>query len=212
MQHFTYCALASLVALSACASPAGGPIPSGASGLTSERGGSTTSPNLIVNGSFEKPTVPSGSYTLFNTGDSFTGWKVVGASGNVAIISHTFVYGGYACPAGCGKQWLDLTGTSDSRTGVEQTVTVTKGTTYAISFKVGNAYASGTKSTVIVFVNGKRIFRATNKAGKNVKREVWRNFSTTFIAASNSADIRFLNGDPSSDTDNGLDCVTVTAQ
>lgn len=39
--------------------------------------------NLVQNGSFEQPVVPVGKYQLFNTGQSFPGWQVVGANGNV---------------------------------------------------------------------------------------------------------------------------------
>ncbi len=167
-----------------------------------------------MNGSFEQPTVPSGSYTTFATGQTFDGWKVVGAAGSVAVISDTFVYGGYTLPAGCDHQWLDLTGTSDTRTGVQQKIATVKGTTYNLTFQIGNAYAPsgniGMTSTVLVYVNGKKIYKGTNKKGKGLTREVWKQFSTTFLAKSTAAKIKFINGDPPTDTDNGLDCVSVT--
>src|SRR4051794_17283079 len=77
--------------------------------------------NLVKNGSFEKPIVPDGSYLLFNTGDSFKNWTVVGDAGNVGIVSGDFSYC-VALPAKKGKQWLDLTGTSDTATGVQTSV------------------------------------------------------------------------------------------
>ncbi len=168
---------------------------------------------ILQNGSFETPVVPSGSYTSYNTGQSFSHWKVTGAAGNVSIVSGSFVYGGYNFPAECGKQWLDLTGTSQSKTGVIQTVQTISGKTYTIAFDVGNAYEPsgniGTSSTVLVYVNGKKIFSAKNANGKGVKHQVWQKFSTQFTAQSTKASIKFLNGDPPTDTDNGLDCVGV---
>jgi hypothetical protein len=65
-------------------------------------------------------------------------------------------------------------------------------------------------STVFVYVNGKKIYKAKNKKGKGLTREVWKQFSTTFLAKSTAAKIKFINGDPATDTDNGLDCVSVT--
>ena len=61
----------------------------------------------ILDGSFEDPAVPSASFTLFSTGQTFgTGnpWSVVGATGNVGIVSGAFTQndGGvlfvFSCP------------------------------------------------------------------------------------------------------------------
>src|SRR5258708_4097180 len=78
--------------------------------------------NLIRNGDFESPVVPNGSFVLFSTGQIFSHWKVVGASGNIAPVSGTFTQNGFHFPAKKGKQFLDLTGTSNTATGVQQTV------------------------------------------------------------------------------------------
>jgi hypothetical protein len=169
--------------------------------------------NLMTNGSFETPKAPPGSYTLYNKGQKFTGWTVVGKPGNIAIVSDTFTYGGYTFPAACGHQLVDLTGTSDSRTGLQQAVKTTNGVTYTLSFDVGNAYGTGnigTSSTVLAFVAGKQVLRAKNTKGKGLTHIVWQKFSTTFQATSSLTGIKLINGDPVSDTTNGLDCVTVT--
>jgi hypothetical protein len=172
------------------------------------------STNLIRDGSFERPLVPPSSYVLFNTGQSFNHWKVVGATGNVAVVGGKFTFGGYSFPAGCGKQAVDLTGTSNSATGVAQRFDTVKGTKYTISFKVGNVVAGGslgTTSTVKVYLNGKHIFSAKNSKGKGVTHEVWEKFQVSFTAASTETTLSLINGDPSSDTANGLDCVSVVA-
>jgi Protein of unknown function (DUF642) len=169
--------------------------------------------NLIQNGSFEQPIVPSGSFTLFSTGQTFAHWKVVGVSGNVGVVSGAFLYGGDSFPAGCGQQWLDLTGTSNSATGVAQKIETVKGTNYLLSFKVGNAVGVGgsTSSTVKVHLDGKLIFSAKNSRGKGVMHQVWEAFHTSFKAPSAETTLSFINGDPPTDTDNGLDCVSLVA-
>jgi hypothetical protein len=136
--------------------------------------------NLIRNGSFENPVVPLGSYELFTLGQTFPGWAVVGASGNVAIVSGSFTQNGYTFPAQSGVQGLDLTGTSNTATGVQQIVPTTSGQTYTLSFYVGNVYNPGgifgISSTVKVMVNGTNVFTATNSMGQGGMVLVWQRF------------------------------------
>jgi len=167
--------------------------------------------NLIKNGSFESPVVPDGSFDTFNTGDSFKGWTVVGDSGSVAIISEDFTYC-VALPAAKGKQFLDLTGYSNSFTGVQTTIATTPGSTYAIAFFVGNIVGGGncgTTSTVELFVDGVSAGKFTNKKGKGGTSIVWKKFSTQFTAQNTATTIAFMNDDPADDTANGLDAVSV---
>src|ERR1051326_5972961 len=86
--------------------------------------------NLLKNGGFEKPVVPDGSYELFSTGQTFSHWTVVGDQGDVAPISGAFQQNGFSFPSKAGKQWIDLTGRSNTATGVAQTVATTPGTQY----------------------------------------------------------------------------------
>lgn len=166
----------------------------------------------IVNGSFESPTVPAGSFSNFNTGSTaITGWTVVGPQ--VSVVSGTFTQNGYNFPAESGSQWLDLTGNganSDSN-GVMQTVSTTPGTSYTLSYFVGNVVNPGgdfgTTSTVDVYVNGALVQTAVNSGGGNTL--TWEQFQTTFVANSSSTVIAFLNGDPASDDSNGLDNVVL---
>ena len=166
--------------------------------------------NLVKNGSFEKPVVADGSYQLFNTGDSFTGWQVVGDAGNVAIVSQDFSYC-TTLPAKKGVQFLDLTGTSDTATGVQTSIATTPGSTYAITFFVGNLVGGGncgTTSTVNLLIDGADAGSFTNR--KSGTTLVWKKFSTQFTAQNTTTTIAFINGDPSGDTSNGLDAVSVT--
>lgn len=170
--------------------------------------------NLIRNGSFEFPATPDGSYTVYSTGQSFNHWTVVGASGNVATINSNFASCAHTFPAKRGTAFLDLTGTSNTATGVQQTISTTPGATYALTFYVGNIYDTtsgcGTTSTVEVFIDGADLGSFANKWGKSITAISWRKFSTEFVAQSGSTTISLLNGDPASDAVNGLDGVSVT--
>ena len=96
----------------------------------------SAAPNLIKNGGFEQPLVGAGGYTLVNAGQSWGGWKVVGAAGNVAPISTTFQQNGISFVAKAGKQWLDLTGgTSNQKIGVAQTIKTTRGASYRLELR-----------------------------------------------------------------------------
>ena len=173
---------------------------------------SSLSANLVVNGGFEQPFVGAGSYKLVSTGQSFAGWRVVGATFPVAPISGAYVSNGIHFTAKAGKQWLDLTGLSNSKTGVAQTVKTKPGASYRLSFAVGNVVdpggSFGTSSTVNVLVNGHKLLSATNKGGS--KTQAWKTFNVTVKATSAATTIEFLNGDSGTDNDNGLDAVTLT--
>lgn len=180
-------------------------------------GSSAYGANLIKNGSFEKPVVVAGSYSDFSTGSTFEGWKVVGAAGDVSVVSGEFQSLGFSFPAAGGSQWLDLTGdASNSATGVQQTVATTSGTAYTLTFYIGNCDDPGgpwgTTSTVNVLVNGTQVYTATNSKGSGQTKLVWRKFTTTITATSAHTTIAFINGDPSSDNGNGLDLVSLVAQ
>ncbi len=169
--------------------------------------------NLIVNGSFESPSVAAATYRLWSTDQSFLGWRVVGAAGNVAIVEGTFAQNGFRFPAGAGKQWLDLTGVSNTPTGVQQTVKTTVGRTYTLRFLVGNVVDPGgifgVKSTVDVLVDGTRVFVATNSAGSGKKVLIWKRYTVTIAASSGETSVAFINGDPLNDTSNGLDDISL---
>ncbi len=165
---------------------------------------------LLVNGSFEAPVIPNGSFQLFGNGNSFSGWTVVGAAGNVAVVSGSFTQSGFSFPAEDGSQWLDLTGTSNSQTGIEETVPTTLGATYNLSYFVGNVVGGifGTTSTVQVFVDGTLVQTAVNSGGGSTLS--WQQFNKSFVAAGLNTTIRFLNADPSGDTSNGLDNIVLS--
>ena len=104
----------------------------------------------------------------------------------------------------------------DTATGVEQTVATSAGSAYTLTFYVGNVYDPGglygTTSTVNVFVDGGKVFTATNSRGSGQTKQVWQKFTKTFVATSTSTTLSFLNGDPNGDEQNGFDEVALVAK
>lgn len=169
----------------------------------------------IVNGGFETPAPPPHGFTNFLSGSTLiNGWSVVGPE--VSIVSNTYTSFGIDFPAQSGSAWLDLTGDLSNRAeGVQQTFTTVPGTTYNVTFWVGNVVNPGgpygTTSTVNMTVNGSPAFSATNSGGAGTSTQFWQQFTTSFTASGTSTTLAFLNGDPASDNTNGLDNVVVTA-
>jgi hypothetical protein len=171
--------------------------------------------NLVRDGSYEKPVVPNGSFTLFSNGQAIDAhWTVVGATGNVAVVSGNFTQNGFTFPAKKGVQWVDLTGySSNSATGTKQTISTVAGQNYALTFFIGNVYNPGgifgTRSTVDLQIDGVAVASFTNIGGQGTTALSWRKFSTDFVAAGTQTTIAFINGDPSNDNSNGIDAVSV---
>lgn len=169
--------------------------------------------NLLVNGDFEEPVVQAGAYTSVRTGQSFPGWEVIGVpGGRVSPISGNYQQGGIRFNAEHGRQWLDLTGdSSNSRTGVRQSVRTDPGATYELVFYVGNVTggAFGRTSSVELLVDGKSIGVATNDRSL-AGQQGWGQFRKSFTASRDATTIAFVNRDPPSDNSNGLDNVSLT--
>jgi hypothetical protein len=203
-----------LLALTACANGNGAGVPITSAFLSQTLLAKPETTNLFKDGGFEKPPVPSGSFLVFSTGQKFEKWVVVGANGNVGIVSGTFTQNGFDFPAKSGKQWVDLTGTTQTATGLSQTLATRANAKYKLVFWVGNVYDPsgifGVSSTVNVLVDGQQIFTATNS--RKSTTQVWRKFSTTITATSSKTKIALMNGDPANDTNNGLDDVQLFAQ
>ena len=174
----------------------------------------TAGANIILNGSFETPTVPTGNFMNFPVGSaSLQDWSVFGPSGTVvSIVSGAFSQNGVSFPAEDGNQWLDLTGdNSNSTEGVSQTAATTVGDQYQLSYWIGNTTGGGifgTTSTVKVTLNGTPAFSDTNS---NVSPTTlnWEQFTHTFVATGTSTTLGFQNGDPAGDNSNGLDVVLI---
>lgn len=169
--------------------------------------------NLIANGSFEKPVVAAGELQRFAAGAKIGKWLVVGDSGNVDVFGPGFTYQGCNVVAQKGHQVLDLTGSSNSTMGVQQTIATTPGTTYQLSLFVGSINdpcVDGNTSTVVVLLNGTPLTQFAYTAKKASATSTWKKFSTQFQATGKRTTIALMNGDPPADTYNGVDGVSFT--
>ncbi|HEU4429943.1 MAG TPA: DUF642 domain-containing protein [Myxococcota bacterium] len=181
------------------------------SGSAATSGASTA--NLVTNGGFEQPVVPNGRFQTFATGQSFPGWQVIGAArGNVAPISGGYRNAGITFGSHGGAQWLDMTGLSNSATGVQQTVRTQPGARYVLTFFVGNVSnprgSFGTTSAIEVLVDGKSagVFR---NDGAIPGAQHWRELTLPITAAGSTTRIAFINRDAASDNSCGLDDVSL---
>jgi hypothetical protein len=172
--------------------------------------------NLIKDPSFEKPATQG--QTTYDTGQKIGAWTVVGDTGNVDTLGKPSRFEGITLQAQHGKLYVDLTGSDDvgTATGVAQTVPTTIGTTYQLTFWVGNAdYVNlpqyGTTSTVNVYVGQTLLLSAVNSLGAGKHKQVWEQFTASFVATGTSTTISFINGDPPGDIDCGLDTVSLVA-
>lgn len=168
---------------------------------------------LILNGSFEDPIVPVGSFRTLGVGSTaITGWEVVGV--NTALVSGAFLDTGILYQAQDGNQWLDLTGpgTNSAANGVTQNVTTTIGQAYSLNFYVGSATNGSTifASTVDLSINGgPRVSYTNPNTPSNVLD--WISFSANFTATSTTTNITFYNGSAPNNHLSGLDNVSLSA-
>ena len=159
--------------------------------------------------------VAAGGFQLFAVDGHFPGWTVIGAAGNVAPLSTAYANGVFKWPAHEGNQTLDLTGLSNTATGVSQVVSTKSGTKYDLSFWVGNIVNPGgpwgTSSAVNVLVDGAQVVDAVNSDGAGATSLSWKQFSVQFTATSSSTTVAFVNGDPPTDETNIIDQVVLAA-
>jgi hypothetical protein len=171
--------------------------------------------SLLVNCSFETPTVPRGSFLTFSVGQAIGAWQVVGvAGGKVSPLSSAFQDQGFTFAAHDGAQTLDLTGPgSNSASGVSQSVATTRSARYQLSFWLGNIVnaggSGGTTSSVNVLVDGVQILSAINEDGVGSTSSTWKGFVVSFVAAGASTIVQFRNADSSADGINLLDDITL---
>jgi hypothetical protein len=167
--------------------------------------------NLLTDPGFEHPPAPQGTFKVYEPGQEIGAWTVVGASGNVALTSTTEMDGEFVFEAHSGQGYVDLTGNCDcgAPSGVAQTVATIPGQTYQLTFWGSNPYfpGHGTTSQIQVYVGTTLIFTSLNKHGKGLEYQVWKKFSTSFVATDTASTISFINGDPNGDFMNGLDDV-----
>ncbi len=168
--------------------------------------------NLIVNGSFEVPLVPSGGYINYPGGSTaITDWTVVGVDSSV--ISGTFTQAGIVFQAQNGNQWTDLAGvtSNSSSSGVRQIVATTIGAVYQLSFYVGSATGGGIffPATVDLSINGGARVGYFNPTGPSNMLN-WKLFTVEFTATSTTTTVTFFNGSAANNYLCALDNVSIT--
>lgn len=170
--------------------------------------------NLIVNGGFENPVLPSGGVMYCVGGQNIGGWDVVGAG--VALVQTNYGEPGNGITAFTSQEGfnsLDLTGAGNEglTSGVQETIATTVGQAYSLSFYVGRADGNqfyATPATVDLSIDGGPRVGYTNTAvtpGTNN----WRQFTTSFTATVATTTLTFYNGTPSPTAEAGLDDVVL---
>jgi hypothetical protein len=171
--------------------------------------------NLVANGGFETPSLQTGTFRLFDTGESgLTGWDVLGSEDNVALLDTAYAERNITFNAFAGENALDLSGGGQRGldAGVAQWIDTVAGKRYTLSFWVGNADGSGNgnyagASIVDLAIDGgaRRSFANSDVTFHGVN---WKQVTTSFTAGGERTRIAFFNG-TTADAFSGLDGVRV---
>jgi len=172
----------------------------------------------LKNGSFEKPKLASGTEQIVNAGDKIGPWTVVG-TGNVALIGPDFSIGDLSLQAKKGLQFVNLGGSQNTKSGIEQTFKTVPGTQYLLWFRIGTALSHdagfGPDSTVDVKVDGESRGSITvfgHAMGQDQTRVTWRKVGIGFTAVNATTTVDFLDGDGPFDGFCGVDGFSLTIQ
>lgn len=155
--------------------------------------------DLIINGSFENPNINEywttrqpGSGTILSP---WQGRWVLFQSGSTEITGWTVTQGDVDLSRGDwtsfdGSQSIDLVGYNLG--GLQQTFNTTPGSMYRLSFEYANNWVNGPGTAQVDLIGQTTLFSSTishsNSTGSNMN---WINYSTNFIANSNSTTLRF---------------------
>jgi hypothetical protein len=178
--------------------------------------------SLLGNCNFEVPSI-RGCRDFSVGAINLSGWEVVSEPGQVLPPGVSFPLGNVSLctthnwiTAKDGPQALDLTGATQTNTGVAQIVPTKRGKRYRLGFWVGNVVDPrgpyGIISTVKVRINHELVFSATNSEGAGVgtRSVTWKPFTYSFVATAEQTEIAFFNGDPPNDSVNMIDNVFLT--
>jgi hypothetical protein len=165
----------------------------------------TARADLIVDGSFEQPPVPSGYEYVPGGSATITGWQTV-LTGverfNPGIYASGAPQDGLLC--------LDLNTDFGVGGGIEQTIATTASESYVLTFYVGTWENAGRDGTGHVTVSAGS-FSGAFDVVNHTPTTVWTPFSVNFTASGPTTTIRFTNfSDPSQDF-SLLDNVSVNA-
>lgn len=171
-----------------------------ATALTAVLAGSVYGQNLLVNGSFEDPTV-GGQYESLT---SIPGWTI--SSGHAVDLINSF------WPAVDGVQSIDLAGTPGIIGGsLSQTFATTPGQTYFISFSYANSVntADAAVAQLDVIGAGALIEELLTHSGSTVDNMNYVTYFRSFLADSTSTTLSFTHLSPSASLGLALDNVVI---
>jgi hypothetical protein len=168
-----------------------------------------SSPNLVVNGSFEADAVPSGT-GMYTT--NVSGWITAGGD----------LYNNDMGQAEDGSNFITLDAVFSTKLkiaenyNVSQTVATVVGTTYDFSFWYSNgAQTTAATNGMSFFVTGGPNTRVPTAANPT-KGNVWTEYTSSFVATSTATQIFFRAQGPAGDVADGfgtaLDNVSLVAE
>jgi len=169
--------------------------------------------NLVKNGGFEKPLAPAGNYRCFNTGQTFAGWTVVGATGSVCIVSGTYTFNGFTFQPEAGAQQLDLTGGPTWRQRIPKLCHNARRGIH-VNFLGRQPCRTNARPHEHRERGGERAptFSVTNEAGAGLTSVTWQTYTTTIGRDFFFDHHRVHERDGPNDNYNGLDGISLVAQ
>jgi hypothetical protein len=169
--------------------------------------------DIVLNGSFESPTISFGFYENYGTktdptnygGSSFdSSWTIT--TNNVDIVTANGT--GWAAPAFVGTQYLDLVGYG-STGGISQSLATKAGQTYELTFAFGNNPGSTNSASALVTVGD--LSQTVTHTTSTTNDINWTVFSGDFTASSSSTSLSFLETVGSNNGGVLLDGISVSA-
>lgn len=146
--------------------------------------------NLLLDGSFETPVIPPGTFSNFGPGSEPPGFDWSVTVNNVDVVS----FGAPVSPGPAfdGVQFLDLVG-FDSTGGIKQTFATTPGQQYTLSFEYGNNPRWPLASALVTVTSGLNtlLSQSISHGTATTTDYDWTAFSMTFVATGASADLAF---------------------
>jgi competence protein ComGC len=151
--------------------------------------------NLVVNGSFEYPSVSGNGWGYF-MGDGLTGGWVASSSGPVEIQ-----YGGFGATSPFGNQHLELD--ADVPGSIKQTLTTVAGKTYWLSFYY-TPRPGCSNNKIEVKWNGNSVTILNGDGSGLPMSAAWTQKTYTLTATGSSTDLEFIDESASGDKEGGL--------
>lgn len=176
----------------------------------------STASAQVVNGGFETPVTPPGTFTLYTPGTNIGGFNVFGPAGsNVATISTTFSDFAGTNNAHSGLAFLDLTGSVDNgvQQGVSGSVATVQGQAYTLTFYIGHQRTDGSPTIIGVSTTGAlgsyTQFTNGDTSGTDAASIVYAKFSLDFTATGAVTEIAFRNDQSGTIRSAALDDISI---